>query len=114
MARFSFDTSCPSSAELTTAPAGFCILLSALPLIYEPRALPQRDPGRRPALCRGPVDRFGHLEIVGSGNVLDDAVASVVPDVHAEGEVRFGFHGQARLDSPWPVDIYNAILLRPA
>jgi hypothetical protein len=39
--------------------------------------------------------------------VLDDAVASVVPDVHAEGEVRFGFHGQARLDSPWPVDIYT-------
>jgi hypothetical protein len=47
------------------------------------------------------------LEIVGSGSVLDDAVGSVVPDVHAEGEVRLGFHGQARLDSPWPGTIYT-------
>jgi hypothetical protein len=27
--------------------------------------------------------------------VLDDAVASLVPDVHAKGEVRLGLHGQA-------------------
>jgi len=25
----------------------------------------------------------------------------VVPDVHAEGEVRLGFHGQVRLDLSW-------------
>jgi len=84
-----------SSSEPRTAPVGFCILLSALPvLIYDARALPQGDPGCGPARHRRPVDRFGHLEIVGAGNVLDDAVASVVPDVHAEGEVRLGFHGQ--------------------
>jgi hypothetical protein len=44
------DTSCPSSSEPRTAPPGFCILLSALPvLIYDPRAVPQGDPRRRPA-----------------------------------------------------------------
>jgi hypothetical protein len=30
------------------------------------------------------------------------ASVGMVPDVHAEGEVRLGFHGQAQLDSPWP------------
>jgi hypothetical protein len=32
-----------------------------------------------------------------AGDVLDDAVACVVPDVHAKGEVRLDFHGQVRL-----------------
>jgi hypothetical protein len=44
----------------------------------------------------------------------DDAVASVVPDVHAESEVRLGFHGQVRLDSSWPAGIYSLCLSRPA
>jgi hypothetical protein len=33
--------------------------------------------------------------IIHASNVFDDAVASLVPDVHAEGEVRLGLHGQA-------------------
>jgi hypothetical protein len=37
-----------------------------------------------------------------NADVLDDAVACIVPDVHAEGEVRLGFHGQAPLDLSWP------------
>ena len=47
-----------------------------------------------------------------AGNVLDDAVASVVPDVHSEGKVGLGLHGQARLDSSWPAAIYAPMLLR--
>jgi hypothetical protein len=34
--------------------------------------------------------RFRHLEVVYPCDVLDDAVACVVPDIHAEGEVRLG------------------------
>jgi hypothetical protein len=81
--------------------------------MHHPDTLPQRDPRHRPARDGGPVDGFGHLEVVGSGDVLDDAVASIVPDIHSEGEVRLGFHGQGRLDSPWPAGIYTALLLRP-
>jgi hypothetical protein len=44
--------------------------------------------------------------------MLDNAVAAVVPDVHAEGEVRLGFHGQVRLDLSWPTAIYTPMLLR--
>src|SRR5258708_5439289 len=89
-------------------PRGVCVLLSALlALKHDPRALPQRDAGRRPARHRRPVGCLCHLEVVDAGDVLHDAVAGVVPDVHAEGEVRFGFHGQARLDSPWPGTIYT-------
>jgi hypothetical protein len=39
--------------------------------------------------------------------MLNDAVAFVIPDVHAEGKVRLGFHGQVRLDSSWPAGIYT-------
>jgi hypothetical protein len=31
-----------------------------------------------------------------------DAAAGVIPDVYAEGKMRLGLHGQARLDSPAP------------
>ena len=31
--------------------------------------------------------RFGYLEIVHASDMLNDAVAAVVPDVHAKGEV---------------------------
>ena len=55
----------------------------------------------------GPVGCLGHLKIVYTSDVLDDAVAGVVPDVHAESEVCLGFHGQVRLDSSWPADIYT-------
>src|SRR5260370_9696670 len=88
------------------------ILLSALlALKHDPRTLPQRDPARRPARHRRPVGCLCHLEVVDARDVIHDAVAGVVPDVHAEGEVRLGFfHGQARLDSPWPGTIYTPLL----
>jgi hypothetical protein len=47
-------------------------------------------------------------EIGKVGDVLDNAVAGVVPDVHAEGKMRLGFHGQVRLDLSWPAGIYTA------
>src|SRR5258708_28563650 len=83
------------------------LLLVLLALKHDPRTLPQCDPGRRPARHRRPVGRHRHLKVVHAGDVLNDAAAGVVPDVHAEGEVRLGFHGQARLDSPWPGTIYT-------
>jgi hypothetical protein len=49
-----------------------------------------------------PVGRLCHCEVVHASDVLDDAVAGVVPDVHAKGEVRLGFHGQVPLDLSWP------------
>ena len=49
--------------------------------------------------------RLCHLEVVHASDVLDDAVAGVVPDVHA-------VHGQVRLDSSWPAGIYTPMLLR--
>jgi hypothetical protein len=45
--------------------------------------------------------------------VFHDTVAGVIPDVYTEGEVRFGFHGQARFDSPWPT-LFIRLLLRLA
>src|SRR5262245_63546198 len=40
--------------------------------------------------------------------MLDDTVGVGVPDVHAEGEVRLGFHRTSlRLDSSWPAGIYT-------
>jgi hypothetical protein len=45
--------------------------------------------------------------------VIDNAVAGVVPNVHAKGEVRLGLHrGQIRLDWPAPRAIYTPMLLR--
>jgi hypothetical protein len=59
----------------------------------EPLASAPRLPGRSPL----------HLEVVHANNVLDDAVAGVVPNVHAKGEVRLGLHwGQVLLDWPRP------------
>jgi hypothetical protein len=54
-----------------------------------------------------PVGRLGNFEIINASDVLNDAVAYVIPDVHTEGEVRLGLHGQVRLDSSWPVGIYT-------
>jgi len=69
--------------------------------------LPQRDARRWPARHGCPGGRLRHLEVVYPCDVLDDAVACVVPDVHAEGEVRLGFHGQVPLDLSWPAAIYT-------
>jgi len=40
--------------------------------------------------------------IIEASDVLNDAVASGVPNIDAEGEVGLGLHGQVRLDSSWP------------
>jgi hypothetical protein len=48
-----------------------------------------------------PVGRLCHLEVVHASDVLDDAVACVVPDVHADGEVVSVFIG-AKSDSTRP------------
>jgi hypothetical protein len=45
-------------------------------LMHDPRALPQGDARRRPARHGCPVSRFRHLEIVHTGDMLDDAIAS--------------------------------------
>ena len=39
-----------------------------------------------PAQDGRPVGRFGYLEVVDASDVLDNAVACVVSDVHAEGK----------------------------
>src|SRR5262249_18522283 len=39
--------------------------------------------------------------------MLHNTAAGVVPNVHAEGKVRLGFHGQVRLHSPWPGIVYK-------
>jgi hypothetical protein len=44
-----------------------------------PDALSQSDARRWPARHGCPVGRFRHLEVIHTGNVLDDAVAGVVP-----------------------------------
>jgi hypothetical protein len=79
-------------------PIGIRSLLKRVSIKAPPRRLPGRS--LRP------------LEVIHASNVLDDAVASRVPDVHAEGEVRLGLYGQARPDSPWPAGIYTRMLLR--
>ena len=59
----------------------------ALPaLMHDPCALPQHHPRRRPARDCRPVGRFRHLEVVHASDMLNDAVAGIVPDVHAEGD----------------------------
>ncbi len=70
--------------------------------MHHPDALPQGNARRWPARHRRPIGRLGHLKILNPGDVLEDAVACVVPDVHAEGEVRLGFHGQVDSTRPGP------------
>jgi len=65
-------------------------------VVHHSRTLPQHDARRRPARNSRPVGRFRHLEVVHTGDVLDDAPANVIPDVDAEGEVRFRLHGAVR------------------
>src|SRR5262245_275375 len=74
----------------------------------DPRTHPHCDPCQGPARYCCPVSCLRHLEIVNASDVLDDAVATVIPDVHAEGEMRLGFHGQVPLDSSWPAGIYSS------
>jgi bifunctional non-homologous end joining protein LigD len=89
---------------------GFLLPLPAL--MHDPCALAQRYRRRGPTGHGCPVGRFSYFEVIHASNVLDDAGAGLVPDVHTEGEVRLGLHGQARLDSPWPAGIYTRMLLR--
>jgi hypothetical protein len=60
----------------------------ALPgIMHHSDALPQGNARRRPPRHGRPVGRFGHLKIIHASDVLDDAVAGVVPNIDAEGEV---------------------------
>ena len=68
-----------------------------LGVMHHPDALPQRDPRPWPAQDGCPVGRLCHLEVVHAGDVFDDAVACVVPDVHAKGEVCLGLQGKSGL-----------------
>src|SRR5262245_23390108 len=95
----------PCNMSATCRPSN--CLAAAPKFIDDPRTLPQCDPRQGPARHCCPVGCLGHLEIVNASDVLDNAVASVVPHIHAEGEVRLGFHGQVRLDSSWPAVIYT-------
>jgi hypothetical protein len=75
--------------------------------------VPQRDPGRRPTRHGRPVSRFHHREVIHASNVLDDGVASLVPDVHAKGEVGLGLHGQVPTRLVLARCYLYAMLLRP-
>jgi len=87
--------------------------VGALPgIMHHPDALSQGNARRWPTRHGCPTGRLCQLEVVHASDVLDDAVAGVVPDVHAEGEVRLGFHGQVRLDSSWPASYLYLMLLR--
>src|SRR5438132_2181836 len=55
-------------------------------IMHHPDALPQRDPRRWPARHGYPVSRLCHLEVVRARDVFNNAVARVVPNVHAKGE----------------------------
>jgi hypothetical protein len=71
--------------------------------MHDPDAVSQGDARRWPARHGCPVSRLCHLEVVYPSDMLNDAVACVVPDVHAEGKMRLGLHrGQIRLDWPAP------------
>jgi ATP dependent DNA ligase domain len=105
----------PQESELRhRAKALHRAFISAARSRARPGCLPQRDPRTWPARHGCPVGRYGHLEIVNTGDVLDDAHAGVVPNIHAKSEVGLGFHGQVRLDSSWPAAIYTPMLrMRP-
>src|ERR1700756_2386532 len=63
--------------------------------------------GAGPACAGSTVGRLCHLEVIHACKVLDDAVACVIPVVHAEGDICLCFHGQVRLASSWPPGIYT-------
>src|SRR5262249_24243851 len=66
-------------------------------------ALPQGDARRWPARHRRPVGRLRHLEVIHASDVLDNAVACVVPDIHAKSEMGLGLHrGQIHWAGPRP------------
>jgi hypothetical protein len=78
------DTSCPSSSEPRTAPRGFAFSYRRCPFSYTTRA-----PCRRVIRAAGqrhgcPVGRHRHLEVVHASDLLNDAVAGLVPDVHTK------------------------------
>src|SRR6516162_1840481 len=60
--------------------------------MHHPDALSQGDARRWPAQDGCPVGRHRHLEVVHASDVLDNAVACVVPNVDAEGEADLGLH----------------------
>jgi ATP-dependent DNA ligase len=60
-----------------------------------------RAAGQRATAAR--LGRLCHLEVVHASDVLNDAVAAVVPDVHTEGEVRLGFLDKSHSTCPGPL-----------
>jgi hypothetical protein len=78
-------------------------------VMHHPDALPQGDARPWPARHSCPVGRLCYFEVIYPCDVLDDAVACVVPDVRAKSEMRLGLHrGQIRLDWPAPRVIYTS------
>src|SRR5262249_34387187 len=55
----------------------------------------QRDLRLRPSSDGTPISCDCRLEIIDTGDVLNDVVASIVPDIDAEREVGLRFHGPA-------------------
>jgi hypothetical protein len=52
---------------------------------------------------RRTVGRLGYFEVVHASDALNDAAAHVVPDVHAEGEMRLVFMGKSDSTRPGPL-----------
>src|SRR5262245_13836033 len=69
-------------------------------LHHHPRALPKRNLLFRLRRDEGPIRSNLHAMVVEASDVLNDAVASGVPNIDAEGEMRLGLHGQ--VDSTRP------------
>jgi hypothetical protein len=68
-------------------------------IAHHARALPQHDARCRPARDGGAVRRLRELEIVDAGDVVDDVVAGVIPNVDPELEMRLVFTGRGY----WPL-----------
>jgi hypothetical protein len=76
---------------------GFPGALFPIPPIFRhhSRALPERNLRFRPAQTRGPISGNRRLQIINTGDVLDEALAGFVPCIDSKGEVGFGLHGGA-------------------
>ena len=77
-------------------------------VMHDSRPLAQGNARRWPAQDGCAIGRLCYLEVVYASDVLDNAVADIVPNIDAEGEVSLGLHrGQIRLDWPAPRVIYT-------
>jgi hypothetical protein len=75
-------------------PPGF--LFPILPISdHHSRALPERNLRLRPPQTCGPIGGNGRLEIINTGDVLDEALAGIVLDIDSKGEIGLRLHGAA-------------------